>query len=120
MIQQITEIPNTMVAFRAVDEVTEADFKNTVLPAVRELVKRTGKLNYLLVVDTPLKNFTIGAWWQDALLGLKELTHWNRVAILTDSDGINSFTDAFGIMIPGEFRGYKQDQLSEAIDWVAG
>ena len=119
MIQQLTEIPDTLVAFRASGEVTKKDYQNVIFPAVDELVKRTGKLNYLMMIDTPLKDFTLGAWWQDALLGLKELAKWHRTAILTDSDTVNKLTDLFGKVVPGEFRGFKKEELNQAIDWVA-
>lgn len=108
-----------MVAFRATGEVTKEDFDQIILPAVAELVQRTDKLNYLLVLDTPLKNFTLSAWIKDALLGLNNLTKWNRCAIVSDSDGINSFTNLFGKVMPGEFKGYKPEQLKEAINWVS-
>lgn len=108
-----------MVAFRATGEVIKDDFDQIILPAVAELVQRTDKLNYLLVLDTPLKNFTLSAWIKDALLGLNNLTKWNRCAIVSDSDGINSFTNLFGKVMPGEFKGYKPEQLDEAINWVS-
>ncbi|MBL7840017.1 MAG: STAS/SEC14 domain-containing protein [Cyclobacteriaceae bacterium] len=120
MITQLKEIPNTMVGFRASGEVTREDFDQVVLPAVAELVQRTDELNYLLILDTPLKNFTLSAWIKDALLGLNNLNKWNRCAIVSDSDGINSFTNLFGKVMPGEFKGFKPELLNEAIDWVSG
>ena len=119
MVQQLTEVPNTMVGFRASGEVTRKDYETVIFPAVQDLVKRTGKLDFLMLIDTPLKEFTLGAWWQDALLGLKELSKWHRAAILTDSSMINKFTDLFGKLVPGEFRGFKTEELNQAIDWVS-
>jgi hypothetical protein len=118
MIEELKNTPNTMVAFRATGQITKEDFDHVILPAVAELVKRTDKLNYLLVVDTALKNFTIGAWLKDAMLGLNQLGKWNRAAIITDSEGIKSFTGIFSKVVPGEFRGFSHDQLDEAIKWV--
>lgn len=120
MITQLKDIPNTMVGFRATKEVTKEDFDRVVLPAVAELIQRIDELNYLLIVDTPLKNFTIGAWIKDALLGLNNLNKWNRVAIVSDSDSLNGFTNLFSKFVPGEFKGYEPDQLDEAISWVSG
>ena len=120
MISQLKNIPNTMVGFRASQEVTKEDFDAIVLPAVAELVGRTDELNYLLVLDTPLKNFTIGAWIKDGLLGLNNLTKWNRVAIVSDSESLNTFTDLFGKVMPGEFKGYAPEKLNDAVDWVSG
>lgn len=119
MITRIESQLSDAVAFRASGAVTKEDYDNVVYPAVSELVKRTGRLNYIMVIDTPLHNFTIGAWWKDALLGLKELTKWHRVAILTDSEGINHFTTIISLVLPGEYKGFKTNQLTEAIDWVS-
>lgn len=70
MIHQLNDVPNTMVGFKAVDDVTKEDFDKVVLPAVAELVQRTDKLNYLLIIDAPLKNSKIGAWLKDAMVVL--------------------------------------------------
>ncbi len=119
MITPIADIPANMVAFRASGAVTKDDFDNVVVPAVEALVKQTGELNYLFWVDTPLHNFTTGAWWEDAMLGLKKISKWKRAAIITDSTGINTFTKLFSLLMPGEFRGFKPGELDEAITWVA-
>src|SRR6185312_15276084 len=105
MIVKIENTPDNMVGFQAINEVTKEDFKAQVIPHVEELVKRTGKLNYLMVINTDLSNFTAGAWLQDALLGLKNIGSWNRAAILSDSEGIKTFTNIFSIVVPGEFKG---------------
>lgn len=120
MIIQLKDIPNTMVGFRAYNEVTKDDFDQVVLPAVAELIQRTDELNYMLVLDTPLKNFTLGAWIKDALLGLNNLGKWNRVAIISDSENLKTFTDMFGKVMPGEFKGYTPEQTDAAIEWVSG
>ncbi|NCI49514.1 STAS/SEC14 domain-containing protein [Sediminibacterium roseum] len=120
MIRQLTGVPANMVAFSAEGEVTEDDFKSVVFPAVEKLVTRTGELNYLMVINTPLTSFKAGAWLQDAVLGLKQLTNWNRVAILSDSEAINTFTNIFSVLVPGEFKGYEKTKLDEAVEWVSG
>jgi len=118
MIKELKDTPNTMVGFIASDEVTQAEFDKVILPAVQELVQRTDKLNYLLVVDTPLKNFTIGAWMRDAMLGLNNINKWNRAAIVTDVEGIKWFTELFSKVVPGEFKGFNHSELDRAINWV--
>lgn len=119
MIRQLTDKPTNIVAFSAEGEVTEQDFKEVVFPAVERVVTRTGELNYLMVINTPLSSFQMGAGLQDALLGLKQLTNWNRVAIVSDSEAINKFTDLFSVLVPGEFRGFPKEQLDAAVTWVS-
>lgn len=119
MIQIIHEAPENVAAFRATGDVTETDFKATIMPKVQELVDKTGKLNYMLVLDTSIKHFTAAAWWQDALLGIRHITKWNRAAIVSDVDAIRTFTAIFSVLIPGEFRGFKHEDFQQAMDWVS-
>ena len=119
MIRYLEDLPSNVAGFKAVGEITEVDFTETVMPKVQALIDKTDKLNYLLVLETSLKNFSFGAWLKDALMGIKHLTKWNRAAIVTDVDAIRKFTDIFSIFIPGEFRGFEHKELQEAIDWVS-
>ena len=118
MITQITDVPNNMVAFRADGEVTKEDFE-LVKDQVSDLVEDTGKLNYLLFLDNSPKDFTQGAWVQDALLGISNITKWNRAAIISDSEAVIKFTDAFSKVMPGEFKGYHKAEYERAVDWVS-
>lgn len=119
MIQHIDHLPSNLAGFKATGEVTEADFTETVMPEVKALIEQTGKLNYLLVLDTSIKNFTAGAWFKDAIMGIKHLTKWNRAAIVTDVEGIRTFTSVFSVLMPGEFRGFEHKDLQAAIDWAS-
>ena len=119
MIHYIPNIPSNMVGFKAINAITEQDFDEIVIPKVKELVEKTGKLNYMLVLETSITNFTFGAWFKDALMGIKHLTKWNRAAIVTDVNGIRIFTDIFSVLMPGEFKGFEHKDLEKAIDWVS-
>ena len=119
MISQIKEVPDNMVAFRTSGAVTREDFEKVVFPAVEEVVKRTGHLNYLLLLETDAGNFTPGAWLQDVLLGLKELFHWRRAAIVTDSESIIRFTHIFSVFAPGIYKGFLPNEFDQAVTWVS-
>jgi len=119
MIKELRNIPNTMVGFVVSDEVTKEDFDSVVLPAVQELVQRTNKLNYLLVVDTSLKNFQLGAWLRDAMLGLNNIDTWNRASIVSDSEGIKWLTELFSKVVPGQFKGFEHNDFDKAIKWAS-
>lgn len=119
MIHQIDTTEN-IVAFRALAEVTKEDFQTVVVPAVEKLINQTREINFLLVLDTDIQNFTAGAWLQDAMLGIKHLGKWNRAAIVSDSEEVISFTNGFSYVVPGEFRGFKKEAFNKALNWVEG
>ena len=119
MITQITGLPENMVGFKANEDITESDFTNLVIPKVEEFIKRTGKLNYILVLETPISHFSIGAWFKDAVMGMKNLSKWHRAAIVSDVEAIRNFTDLFSKVMPGEFKGFEHKHLQQAIDWTS-
>ncbi|MEO8236485.1 MAG: STAS/SEC14 domain-containing protein [Flavobacterium sp.] len=116
----LIDTADNVVAFRALAEVTKDDFQAVVVPSIDKLVKRIDEINFLLVLDTDIGNFTSGAWLQDILVGLKHLGKWNRAAIISDSDEIISFTNGFSYVVPGEFRGFKKLDFNKALNWVEG
>ena len=119
MITLIPDVPENIAAFKANGEITKEDFENLVFPHVKAKVNTFDELNYLLYLDTDLDQFTFGAWFQDALLGLKNITKWNRAAIVTDKKGVQNFTDIFTVLMPGEFKSFPQEDLANAIFWCA-
>lgn len=119
MITVIPDTPDNVAAFHAQGDITKDDFENLVFPQVKAKVAIFDELNYLLYLDTDLSNFSAGAWLQDMLLGLKNLTKWNRCAIVTDKTGVQDFTDAVGVLMPGEFKSYPKEDLANALYWCA-
>ncbi|ANF49576.1 hypothetical protein A0O34_02975 [Chryseobacterium glaciei] len=117
MITIIPEAPENVAAFSATGEVTKENFENLVIPHVKKKVEEFDELNYLLYLDTNLGNFTAGAWLQDMLLGLKNLTKWNRAAIVTDNESVQNFTDIFSVLMPGEFKSFPKENLYNALYW---
>lgn len=119
MIESIPGLPDNVVGFRASADITKRDYDEVVFPTVSKHLQKGKELNYIFMVDTSLKDFSTGAWVQDIWLGLKDLFKWNRVAIVSDSERIRSFTDKAGHLIPGTYRGFTKGQLDEAINWAA-
>lgn len=116
MITVIKNAPANVAAFTAIGDVSREDFESTVLPHVKQVVDKYGELNYVLNLDTGISNFSMGAWLQDALLGIKHLTRWNRAAIVTDKESIRNFTAIFSKIMPGEFKGFEKEELEKAIN----
>jgi len=118
MIEQIHNLPDNMVGFRSSGEVTKEDFE-IVHTKVAKLVEKTDKLNYLLYLEDSPAGFTVGAWMSDALLGIKNITKWNRAAIISDSETIDKITAVFSKLMPGEFKVFQKNDLERAIDWTS-
>ena len=56
--------------------------------------------------------------WEDAKVGLKHLTRFDRVAVVTDVDWIKTSVKAFGFVMPCEARVFGSKDLNEAREWI--
>lgn len=59
MIFHLQDLPSNVVGCRAIGEITEKEFTQTVLPKVKALIDKIDKPKYLLVLETSVKNLTI-------------------------------------------------------------
>lgn len=119
MIEVINGLPAYVAGFRAIGKVTREDYQKIIYPLVGSIAKAFGKINYLLVIETSLSNYSAGAWIDDAVLGITYFNKWNKLAIVSHSDGIKKFTDVFGKLIPGETKGFKMQDLPFAKEWIS-
>ena len=91
------------------------EFKDVVMPEVEKFIEKKDKLNYMLVIETELSKFTAGALFQDAMLGVKTLTKWNRAAIVYDSETVQDFTEIFSKIMIGEFKGFDKKDYDTVV-----
>ncbi|WP_462265751.1 SpoIIAA family protein [Mucilaginibacter sp.] len=118
MLQFINDLPEHVIGIHAIGEVTKQDYDTVLAPRLEELVQKQGEINYLLVLENTLSDFSAGAWYDELKLGLKHFTKWNKIAVVTDQKGVEWFTNAFKLIIPGQSKGYSLDKLDEAVAWI--
>jgi hypothetical protein len=119
MIGVLPDLPPNVAGFRASGDVTKEDFEKVLFPEIKKHVALSGKLNFVFYVDTPLKNFSMGAWVRDIWLGIKQFASWRKIAIISDVERIRNFTDNISFLLPGEYKGFPVAELQNAIRWAA-
>ncbi len=119
MIEVVEGFPAYVTAFRATGSVTREDYHKTINPLVRSVADSHKKINYMLILNTALKNYTLGAWIEDGMLGFRHFSKWNKLAVVTEKNGIKQFTNTFGIFIPCPTKGFKMEELPQAKEWIS-
>lgn len=119
MLERINGLPDFVVGIKATGEVTKEDLETVLIPALDQQVEKYDAIHYLLHLETDVQNWDFGAWVSDAKVGLKHLTKWKKIAVVSGQEGVQKFTDIFSKLTPGEARGYAPDQLETAKAWVS-
>ncbi len=120
MVTQITGLSKGTVGFRLSGEITKEDYDRIILPAVKKTTDSSSQLNMIMVIETDLSKFTAGAWMKDALLGLKNLTKWHRVALVSDSNVVRGITSTANVIVPGDYKTFAMGEEAAAKAWVSG
>ncbi len=119
MIETISGLPDNALGFVASGEVAADDYRWALVPAIEEKLRKMERVRMLYVLGDSFKGFTGAAAWQDAVVGLKHLTRFSRIAIVTDVDWLEKSVKAFGFMMPGEVRVFQNKNLHDARAWIS-
>jgi len=119
MLQIMKDVPQHVVGVRAVGKVDKDDYEQTLVPAIEKAAKEYGEINFLMLLETDISNFTYGAWMQDAKLSLKHFGKWNKIAVVTDQKVIEKISYIFNYVSPAEAKGFPVSDVELAKIWVA-
>ncbi len=119
MLELISDLPERVLGIKASGEVTAEDYQQVLVPALESKLSKLEKVRLLYVLGDGFTGFTRGAGWEDAKVGMKHLTAFERAAVVTDVDWVDNMVRAFGFAMPGEVRTFACDDLREARQWVA-
>lgn len=119
MVEKIPDLPDKVLGFTAKGTVTANDYESFIIPAVEALFSRHRKIRFLYHLGKDFSRFEAAAMWDDTKLGLKHLTGWERMALVSDVEWIRGAILIFGLAIPGTVRVFHNSELSEAIRWIS-
>jgi len=119
MLRLIPDLPPHVAGLHAFSEVSETEYEDALIRIISEQLSRNHKINFVLILETNIKNFVSGAWCGNTKIGLKYFFDWGRVALVTDQKGILGYSDLFKYIIPGKFKYFPLDDLADGIKWAS-
>ena len=119
MLKPIEGLPSGVVGFEATGRIEASDYRDVLLPAVREVSERGEDVRIVLVFEG-FEGMSSGAVWRDLKLGVDNLRRWKRIALVTDLDWMITVTSLFGWMMPGDLKRFPLAERDQAIAWAAG
>ena len=119
MLQTIENLPDGVIGFEATGEIHASDYRDVLMPAVQEVWSRGGEMPHRARVRTlgrPVPGRRMGR----LKVGMKHITKWKRIALVTDLDWMITVASLFGWMTPGELKRFPVAERDRAIAWAAG
>ena len=87
--------------------------------ALNEALKSHDKLRLYYEVAADFSAIEPGAVWEDFKTGIKHLTRWERMTVVTDVDWIKHAIRFFNFLMPEELRIFPLSQAAQARAWIA-
>lgn len=119
MIELIQGLPPGTLGFRASGQVTAEDYERNIVPDVEAAFALNRKLRLLYLTAEDFTGFDPGAMWDDAKLGARHFSGWERVALVTDVPWLRFASGAMGFLLPAEFRLFPVAELAAAKRWIS-
>lgn len=118
MLEILTGLPENIVGVSAREKVTGEDYESVLIPAVEERLERFAKIRVLYVIGPDFSGFTAGAVWDDAWIGLRHLSAYERVAVVSDAGWIVNAVKLFSFFMPCPVKVFGNDRLADAKAWI--
>ena len=118
MIEFIEGMPENVIAVRLSGVIEEEDYGNVLIPAVKDKVKKFGKIRLLYDVQN-FKKFSRSAMLEDMKLGVENFNSFEKIAVVADVGWMIDAVEAFKHIMPGTVKTYKNEELSEAEAWIS-
>lgn len=118
MLELLDNLPGQIVGVKAKGEVSARDYQTVLVPAVEEKIASYKRLRLLYVLGEEFAGFTGAAAWEDAKIGMRHFTSFERIAVVSNAEWILNMVKALGFVIPGEVRAYCQSEFDQAKSWI--
>ena len=119
MLKLIKDLPVNVLGVTTEGKITGEDYENVLIPALEEKLKANKKIRMIYQIGNDFTGFEMSAMLDDAKMGLKHISAWDRIALVSDHETINSFAKFFGYLMSCELRIFKNDELEVAKKWVS-
>src|SRR5947208_2936371 len=84
MVELLTDFPAHVAAYRAYGTVHKKEYENIVMNRVDEVASEYGKINFLVLLQTDIWNYSFTAFIDYLKVSFEHFSKWNRMAIVTD------------------------------------
>ena len=118
MLRIMNDLPENVLGVSAEGKITGKDYETVLIPAIEEKFRTIKNIRMLYQLGSAFTGFEMSAMLDDAKMGMKHLSAWDRIALVSDHETINTFAKFFGHMLSCELRVFKNTELEEAKKWI--
>lgn len=117
-IKMIEGMPSDVIAYEIVGTLASRDYDAILTPLVDEKLKKHDRIKVLVVLGEAFDGATAGALWDDTRLGVRHMTGFSKLAIVSDLAWVRQSAKFFGPLVPAQMHVFALDELEDAKAWI--
>jgi hypothetical protein len=118
MLKIMNDLPVSVLGVSAEGKITGTDYETVLIPAIENKLKTNKKIRMLYNLGSHFTGFELNAMMDDAKIGMKHLSAWDKIALVSDHELINTVAKFFGHLLSCELRIFKNAELEDAKKWI--
>lgn len=118
MLRILSDFPDDVLAVSASGEITAADYRDILLPAIHAKLAGHKPLRVFYEIGPDFTGMQAGAMWEDAKLGFGHLGDLGRAAVVTDVGWIATSMRLFAPLMRQPVRIFPLARREEARRWL--
>lgn len=118
MIRLLSGLPDDVVGFEAVGEVVASDYTTVLDPAIDAAMSKHEKIRLLYLLGSEFTGYSGAAMWEDAVVGTKDFSRCERIAVVSDTPWVRHSVNAFAWFVPSRIKTFGLAERAQAEAWV--
>ena len=119
MIRLLPDLPDDVVGFEAIGKVEASDYTTVLDPVIDAALAKHEKIRLLYVLGEQFTGYSGAAMWEDAVVGTKDFSRCERIAVVSDTDWVRHSVNAFAWFVPSRIKTFGLDEREQAGAWVS-
>ena len=121
MIKQISAgVESNVVALSAHGKVSHQDYERVVTPTIEAKMNLHSRIRFLFVLGDDFEGYTAEAMWDDAKIGVKYFSAFERIAVVTNIAWVKETVRFFGCFVPCPVKVFSNNEIQAAKAWANG
>jgi hypothetical protein len=106
-----------VLAYKLSGKVTDADYRNVLIPDIEERAE-SGHVRLALLIGSDLEGFSLSTLLTDARMGVDYRDEFERIAIATDNSLVRTGVHLMSPFLPFEVKFFAADEQKPAVEWA--
>lgn len=116
MIQILGQTSGNIIATKATEKLTEADY-NKLLPILKNMLKQHRKFRWYFEMEN-FDGWELKAFWEDVKFDTEHASDFEKVAMVGENHWQEWMTDLMKPLTSAKVRYFDLSQKEEAVQWI--